>query len=44
MRSQDYNNRPTMTWVEVEDADGRTHLEARWSVPTHTPAATTQAA
>lgn len=44
MRSQNYNDRPTMTWIEVTDADGRTRLEARWSVPTHTSAATAHAA
>ena len=44
MRSHDQNDRPTMTWIEVKDADGRTHLEARWSVITHTSAATVHAA
>lgn len=28
-------DRPAMTWVEVTDATGRTHLEARWSAPGH---------
>ena len=28
-------NCPTMTWVEVADAAGGTHLEAHWSTPAH---------
>ncbi|WP_281178373.1 hypothetical protein [Nocardioides jensenii] len=44
MRSQNQNDRPAMTWIEVKDATGRTHLEARWSVTTHSPAATVHAA
>ena len=26
-----HSPRPRMTWVEVADAHGGTHLEARWS-------------
>lgn len=44
MHSNNLNGRPTMTWVEVKRADGSTHLEARWSVATQTPAVTTHAA
>jgi hypothetical protein len=32
------DERPTMTWVVVTDASGRTHLEARWSVTPKAPA------
>lgn len=32
MHSNNLNGRPAMAWVEVKDADGSTHLEARWSV------------
>lgn len=24
---------PVCTWVAVTDASGRTHMEARWSIP-----------
>ena len=24
---------PVCTWVPVTDASGRTHMEARWSIP-----------
>ncbi|WP_277345768.1 hypothetical protein [Nocardioides sp. JQ2195] len=44
MRSNNLNGRPTMTWVEVKDADGSTHLEARWSVVSQTPAVAPHAA
>ena len=33
---------PTMSWVQVRGADGRTTLEAHWAVPA--PVATNQAA
>jgi hypothetical protein len=36
MRDNKVTKRPsglTLTWVPVQDARGRTHMEARWSVP-----------
>jgi len=34
MRDQKETGRGlTMTWVPVRDANGRVHMEARWSVP-----------
>lgn len=44
MHSNNLNDRPTMTWVEVKSADGSTHLEARWSVPSQMPAVAPHAA
>lgn len=47
MRNDGSNSRstgPTCTWVEVTDARGRTHMEARWTVTPVTPVATPHAA
>lgn len=44
MRSQGANNRPTCSWVEVQDVDGRTRMEARWTVTPVTPVAAPHAA
>ncbi len=30
---------PTRSWVMVTDADGRSHLESRWTTPETAPAA-----
>ena len=41
MSKHEMTGAPVCTWVAVTDASGRTHMEARWTVPvtTHTQAA-----
>ncbi|HSU01618.1 MAG TPA: hypothetical protein VLK03_03635 [Nocardioides sp.] len=41
MSKQTMTGVPVCTWIAVTDAAGRTHLEARWTVPSvaHTAAA-----
>jgi hypothetical protein len=33
MSKQKMTGVPVCTWVPVTDASGRTHMEARWSIP-----------
>jgi hypothetical protein len=33
MSKHEMTGAPVCTWVTVTDASGRTHMEARWSVP-----------
>jgi hypothetical protein len=33
MSKHEMTDAPVCTWVAVTDAAGRTHMEARWSVP-----------
>jgi hypothetical protein len=44
MRKRNPNEQPMLTWVEVRDVQGRTRMEARWSVPSQMQTAKPHAA